>query len=889
MGCCLRISVVALATTCAMAVTSAAQDRPTSAGALLHAVHGVGTSARVLMIGAHPDDEDTALIAFLARGRQVETAYLSLTRGDGGQNIIGNELGESLGAIRTEELLAARRVDYGRQYFSRAFDFGYSKDSAETLTQWDREELLGDVVRVIRAFRPHVIVAVFAGTARDGHGHHQVAGLLAREAYELAGDTVRFPRSFGEAWTPAKLYRSARFQAEAATLRVNVGEFDVLSGRSYGEIAGESRSQHKSQAFGAAERRGVLLDPLRREATRVNAATLPRDERSLFDGLDTTWTRHAAAAPSPALRAVVDSLPAFSAIARATLDLRAPSTSVPTLARVVALLERAQTELRCVWAVAEAPCTQAESDLATSVRVAHERATAALLAAAGVQLELLSDRPFLAFGDTAEVTLQVDNRGLWPVTVRGVTLIGAIGAAAAGLPVEIPADSGATITRRMAGVTPQGAWWLMTPREGPMFDAFTSSADGLRSPVTPLHAPVVRAVAVAEDARASTAAGLTLEIAGVRFTTRLAPAVHRRVDPVRGEIRTPVTPVPAISLLFDRQLELARAGVPVTRVIRLQVRSYSSRRRTVRLTYELPPGVTAEDLPAEITLGPLEVQEVAIRLTGTLPEGRHPLLVRGEERVVDDPGRRFNGTLRYQSGWFTIDYPHIRPVVVFRSSGVWVQGVHTALPTISTPVGYVPGVSDDGIPILRQLGVRVTEIAPEQLGGVDLSAFDVLVLGPRAYQRFPRLAEANPKLEAFARGGGTVVVQYGQNELQGIGMLPHPIEMMPPARVTDEAAPVRVLDPRARVLTVPNRITEEDWAGWVHERSLYMPSFADSAWRPVIALRDPDEPENPNALLIARVGAGQYVYTSLALFRQLPAGVPGGLRLFINLLSAGGR
>jgi hypothetical protein len=358
---------------------------------------------------------------------------------------------------------------------------------------------------------------------------------------------------------------------------------------------------------------------------------------------------------------------------------------------------------------------------------------------------------------------------------------------------------------------------------------------------------------------------------------------------VRGEIRTPVTPVPAISLLFDRQLELARADVPITRVIRLQVRSYSSRRRTVRMDYELPPGVTAEGLPAEVTLGPLEVQEIAIRLTGRLPEGRHPLLARAEERVVDDAGGRFNGTMKYQSGWFTIDYPHIRPVVVFRSSGVWVQGVLTALPTIAKPVGYVPGVSDDGIPVLRQLGVRVTEIAPEQLGGVDLTAFDVIVLGPRVYQRYPRLAESNAKLEAFARRGGTVVLQYGQNELQGIGMLPYAIEMMPPVRVTDEAAPVRVLEPRARLLTVPNRITDEDWLGWVQERSLYMPSLADRAWTPLIAMHDPGEPENANALLTARVGSGQYVYTSLALFRQLPAGVPGGIRLFINLLSAGGR
>ena len=840
-----------------------AQDRAMGAATIAHHVHGFGTTARVLMIGAHPDDEDTALISWLARGRQVETAYLSLTRGDGGQNLIGNELGESLGAIRTEELLAARRIDFGRQYFTRAYDFGYSKDSAETLMHWPREELLGDVVRVVRAFRPQVIVAVFSGTARDGHGHHQVSGILAREAYDLAGDTVRFPvGEYGAMWTPAKFYRAARFAPQGSTTRMNIGEFDVIAGRSYGEIAGESRSQHKSQGFGAAERRGVLFDYVRREATRVNAAMEATAEQGMFDGVDTTWARHRAAPQTPAVRALLDSMPMIAQAARAALDLRAPSTVVPILARAVALLENALTVTPCRNVRTRLPCSEAASDLAASVRIAHERATTALIAAAGVQLEALADRGYLAWGDTAEATLRVDNRGVHTVTVHrfaptGYPLPGNTAS------VVVAPDSSFAVTRGMTAVPPMGAWWLMTQRQSDMFEGFSTES---------------------EDARATTYADLQLEIAGARFTYRMAPLVQRKVDPVAGETRTPMTPVPAVSLLFDRTLEVARASTSIDRIVRMQARSYSTRPRTIRLRFELPPGMTPDPLPDTMTLGPLESREIAIRMRGVLPEGKWPLTVSATEVQVDDAGGRFNGTARYAAGFFTLTYPHIRPLVLFRPSGVWVQGIVTQLPATG-PIAYIPGVSDEVATILRQLDLPVTDVAPEQVASTDLSRFKVIVLGPRVYQRAPALAELNTRLEEFARQGGTVVVQYGQAEMQRIGMLPYMVEMMPPERVTMEDAPVRVLDPRARVLNTPNTIDSLDFSGWVQERAIYMPSSVDSAWTTVLEMNDPGERPNPHGLLIAKVGAGSYVYTSLSLFRQVPAGIPGAIRLFINLVA----
>jgi LmbE family N-acetylglucosaminyl deacetylase len=283
-------------------------------------VRGTTVTSRVLMIAAHPDDEDTQLIAFLARGRRVETAYLSLTRGDGGQNLIGNELGEPLGAIRTEELLAARRLDGGHQYFTRAFDFGFSKSAEETYKHWDHDSLLADVVTVIRSFRPHVIVAVFSGTPADGHGHHQVSGLLAREAYDAAGDTVR----------------------RAGAVGMNVGEYDPVLGRSYAEIAGESRAQHRSQGFGGIQqRKGAQMDYVIREGSRVNESTPPGDEKSIFDGVDTSFARLVRAAP-PAAAGELAKAGAVLDSARAALDLRHPDRVSLLLARAVRLAQQAR-------------------------------------------------------------------------------------------------------------------------------------------------------------------------------------------------------------------------------------------------------------------------------------------------------------------------------------------------------------------------------------------------------------------------------------------------------------------------------------------------------------------------------------------------------------------
>src|SRR5690349_718941 len=317
-----------------LVVSSRATAQRAGAAELGELIRGLSVNTRVLVIAAHPDDEDTQLITWLARGRQVETAYLSLTRGDGGQNIIGNELGEALGAIRTEVLLAARRIDGGHQYFTRAYDFGFSKSAEETYKHWPKDSILRDVVSVIRDFRPHVIVAVFSGTPRDGHGHHQVSGLLAREAFDLAGDSIRMPASVthGRApWTPLKFYRSARFGGES-TYRFDVGEYSPLLGKSYAEIAAESRSQHKSQGQGTLQRRGVIMDGVRLEASRVSTVAPGMTETSLFEGMDTTWAR--ISRELPASHPLIDSITAAIGDAQRAYTPYEPNRILAALTRL---------------------------------------------------------------------------------------------------------------------------------------------------------------------------------------------------------------------------------------------------------------------------------------------------------------------------------------------------------------------------------------------------------------------------------------------------------------------------------------------------------------------------------------------------------------------------
>ncbi len=854
------------------------------APALDQMIRGLTNTGRVLMVGAHPDDEDTQLITWLTRGRQVETAYLSLTRGDGGQNLIGNELGESLGAIRTEELLAARRVDGGRQFFTRAYDFGFSKTAEETYKHWDHDSLLGDVVTVIRAFRPHVIVAVFSGTPADGHGHHQVSALLAREAYEAAADTVRFPPGkFGQVWIPLKFYRGARGNHVAGAIGMNVGEYDAVLGRSYSEIASASRSQHRSQGFGVLQRKGAQMDYVLRLATRVNESASAADEKSMFDGIDTSFARLARMEPSRTRadeqRARVAAVSAIADSVRVALNLRRPGSVVPWLAKIA---EAAQLNRFGLPACASADtgragttCSQQQLDLFASLDIFRQRSAAALFAAAGIAVEVLADSELVAFGDSMVVNVNIYNRGKDTVTFVDAYLTGA--RPQQQVPVTILPDSAMHFTRYVRGLVDTRPWWVGN-RKGDMFAARRSPLDGVSRVATAPGTGDAPGVSIPEDIRRESDATVVLGIAGAVIRTSVGSIIHRFADPVLGEQQRPVGGVPPVTIEFDQQLEWIPTTKPIDRLLRVTVKSFANAPMTLALKAIAPGGIRVDSLPLSLILQPREQREFFLRLRGSLKPGRYEFGIYGETQ---------DGA-RYAEGFREIVYAHIRPIRMYHSSALYLQAVEITVPP-HLSVGYVQGVGDVVASYLRQLGIPVVILSPSELGVTDLTRFSTIVVGPRAYGANRELVAYNGRLFDFAKKGGTLIVQYGQNEMMRPSVMPYPIQLNRPtaARVTEEDAPVTILDQKSKVLNWPNRIGDGDWANWVQERALYMPSIIDPHYATPLEMHDPRETDNKGAVLITPLGKGTYIYTTLSLFRQIPGGVPGGPRLFVNLLSAG--
>ena len=853
----IRRTIAAIAAA-ALLTAHAARAQQNNAAELAELLRGLGVNTRVLMIGAHPDDEDTQLLAWLARGRHVETAYLSLTRGDGGQNLIGNELGEALGAIRTEELLAARRIDGAHQYFARAYDFGFSKSAEETYKHWPKDSILRDVIGVVRDFRPHVVIAVFSGTPRDGHGHHQVSGLLAREAFDIAGDSLRMPGVGPGPWTPLKFYRSSRFGGES-TYRFDVGEYSPLRGESYAEIAAESRSQHKSQAFGSLRRRGVVMDGVRLEASRVSKVVPGMTESSLFDGIDTTWTR--VSHELPASRSAVDSIRAALVEVQRAYDPFAPERMLGALGKVRRLTSDTSAVI--------------DRDARATLSELGRRVNRAILLASGVGTEAVVDHETWAEEEPVRVTVNVYNRDANIPVTAGARVFDGNNLVLPERPVAPLTAVRMSDSVRLTGHA--GPKWLMSPRAGDIFG-------------TPL-------IAKPEDQVIDPFARVDGTVGGVPFQVD-EPLLFRFADPVKGEIARPIAIVPAVSVTVDQPIQYVPANRLFDRIVRVQLRSAGNHARTVRVSLQLPHGLTADSssmtvglpdyagnfggegepqsmLGGRAIVGSSPVRLVEFRVHGTVPEGRFRI-----SAVAESEGRR------YTRGYTLVQYDHIRPQRLFRDATIELSAVNVQV-AAGLNVAYIPGVGDNIAPMLEQLGVPLTIIEPDKVAAADLSRFTTVVVGPRAYESSPALIAANRKLLDFARHGRTLVVQYGQFEMANPGMMPYPIALVRPGdRVTEENAPVRVTDPTSPILNAPNRIGPADWAGWVQERSLYMPRTHDERYRTMLSMNDTGDGPNDGAILVAPLGTGTYVYTTLSLFRQLPAGVPGAARLFVNLLSA---
>lgn len=837
------------------------------AEALGLALRHLGTTARVLMIAAHPDDENTQLLSDLALEHGADVAYLSLTRGEGGQNGVGPELGPALGLLRTEELLAARRLDGAQQFFSRAYDFGFSKNADEAFRHWPRDSLLADVVGVIRQYRPDVVIPVFSGTPADGHGQHQVSGILAREAFRAAADPRRFPEQIAAGlrpWQPRKLYQALWRNPEQATLRVPVGELDPLLGRSPFQIAMASRSRHRSQDMGQLEPAGPRWVYLRLLATAGGHGSPAADaDPSVFAGVDTTL----AAAGIAGVARVSSLLTAYDTAVRrirAAWNPLHPEALVPELSRAAALLARADSLLT-------GDTGDAAADLRFRIAAELGDAHAALADAAGLKLDAVASREQVAPGDTFTVAISLLNGGARPVGIRALAPALPAGWRAEpldALPPTLAPDSLRVRRFRVsvpADAAPTEPYFLRRPRVGDLY----SWPDDWRVRARPFAPPVVQAAA-------------TTEVDGALLPLD-AEATAQELDPRQGELRRPVRVVPAVAVTLDPQNDVLSTApdAPDTLRFRVTLRAYASTGIAGMLRLVLPPGWRADSaaVPVRFAAPGERVVEWRVHAPAGVAAGAYP--VRAE--FVSEDGRRF------AEGFQLVDYPHVRPRPLPLPALSEVHAFDVRVPR-GLRVGYIVGAGEAGPEVLAPLGITPTPLDADALRTGDLSRFDVIVAGSRAYEVRPELAAANRRLLAWVRRGGTLLVQYNKYEFAEGGFAPYPLSMARPHdRVTDEAAPVTLLQPDHPVLSRPNRITEGDFAGWIQDRGLYFAHSWDSHYTPLLEMHDPGDPPLRGGLLVARYGQGWYVYTGLAFFRQLPEGVPGAYRLFANLLALGRR
>ncbi len=791
-----------------------AQLQPPSTGGIVgldHARLMLGHYERVLVIGAHPDDEDTELLTLLVRGYGAEAAYLALNRGEGGQNLIGSELGEALGLLRTEELMSARRLDGARQFFTRAYDFGFSKTLDDTWAHWPRDSVLKDVVRIVRRFRPQVIVSIFSGTPRDGHGQHQAAGWAAREAFRIAGDPSRFPELASEehlaAWTPLKLYRSARFDTAATTLTLEGGALDPAVGKSFHQIAMEGRSRHRSQDMGQLQRIGPSPVRVALWDDRTGAGGA-----ALFAGVDTSLVAMAAASGD--------------------------STHATRWREIAVGLAHASDVDRDSLLALRSAFAKAAGTPGVEVRDQLEHLDGVI---AGVGHQLCD-----ALADDARVTPGE------PVRISAGCVDGTAPAPAAeftfrGRPVEA-ADGLVRIPDTAAPTTP---YFMAAPRIGDLYDWRGVPPD-------------VRGLAREPPTFAASFGGVEREVA------------YRYNDQALGEQRRPVVVVPRIAVAIDPDTALWRLGAAGARRFRVTLTHGGADTTAGRVRLDVPPGWIAPPPQAFRFTREDESSTFDFDVRAPASAGAGDFGVRA---VAEDVAGR-----RYDLGVFTIDYPHIRARTYTAPAVARVVIAALALPHLAR-VGYVRGAADRIPEALAQVGVPVELLDGAALARGDLSRFDAIVVGPRAYETDTALVAHNDRLLAYARAGGLLLVQYQQYQFVRGGFAPFPLTIATPHdRVTDEHAPVRLLAPGSPVMQRPNVIGGGDWDGWVQERGLYFAHTWDDAYQPILESHDPGEGPQRGGLLVAPLGRGTYVYTGLAFFRELPAGVPGAYRLFANLL-----
>jgi len=841
------------------------------------------TTARLMQTVAHPDDEDGGLLTLESRGKGASVLLLTLNRGEGGQNKIGSNLFDVLGVVRTLEVTAADRYYGVEQRFTRVADFGFSKTPEETFQKWQGHDIaLADMVRVIRTFRPDVLIARFSGTERDGHGHHQASAILTKEAFRAAADPSRFPAQMNEGlqpWQATKLYigNVCGFGATTCpdsdyTVKLNTGAPNAALGMSYAQFAMQGLRHQLSQGAGAWN-----IEPGDRFAFyKLVDSTVPvtldkeGHERDFLDGIDTTLQGLAARLGSESGKAAFVSA-GLAEIQRCVNQATTAADHDPATA-VGPLLEGLEDVQRLIRQVTNSDLSSAaKADLITELRTKETQFESAANLAAGIDLEVTAD---VATGKSADDAFMAVPGQSFDVIARFSAQAGAqLNKVELDLPSAWHAEE--LPPEKIAGESGQVARFRVTVgkdatytrpywhRDNPETDAVNTidvSQDAtLLFPPPPVQLHAIYTLAGKQ--------GLVRAIAMVHFKDSNGETAERAL-----------AVAPAFSVMLEPGEQIIPVSSSASSTVKVMVSSNLPGTAKGTLRIEAPTGWRTE--PASLPLefhGRGDKQESEFRLfPARLQESRTQV-----GAVFESSGAS------YREGYSMVTRDDLDTFYYYQPAVQRVSIVDVNVPK-NLKVGYVMGAGDDIPTVLKQIGMDIALIAAEDLKNTNLAPYGTIVLGIRAYDTQKDLAANNQKLLDWVSGGGTLLVQYntGVADFNKAKLTPYPAQLSRD-RVTVEDSPVEILAPQDRVLTSPNQITEKDFDGWVQERGLYFMDHWDDHFQPLLACHDPGEAAQKGGLLQAQFGKGMYIYTGYAFFRQLPAGVPGAIRLFVNLLSAG--
>lgn len=814
-----------------LAATAQAPKKPT-ASEIFHDLQKLNFVGSALYIAAHPDDENTRLISYFVNDVHARTAYLSITRGDGGQNLIGPELRELLGVIRTQELLEARKIDGGKQFFTRANDFGYSKNPKETFAFWNKNEVLGDVVMTIRKFKPDIIVNRFDHRSPGRtHGHHTASAMLSVEAFDMVGNASKFPKSAAEygLWQPQRLFFNtswwfygSREKFEKADksqmVSVQIGNYFPALGLSNGEIASLSRSMHKSQGFGSTGSRGSETEYL-----EVLKGSKPA-HNNLFEGINTTWSRLDGGTE---IGAILNPL-------EKNFNFQNPSEMVPMLLQAYPLVSNLKD---AHWR-----------------NIKLEQLKQLILDCGGIFLEAVSEANTINPNENFKVNVEAVNRGEAAVVLQ--SLKNSEGKTLWNAPEELPFNTKKTveITLNSGTHTPpySSPYWL---NEKGSVGLYAAPEELIGLPETPAPEQLV------------------LEL---RFGTITIPftknIVYKFNDPVKGEVYRPLEVLPEVTATLPEKVLIFASNEPEI----VSVGVHAGKNAIVgSVSLQHPKGWQVEPTQQEFKLERLG-ETITLQFSVTPPNGQSEGYVKP---IINTEGKKYDREL------VTIDYEHIPYQSVLLPSEAKVAKID--IQKKGQNIGYINGAGDAIPESLKQIGYSVTTIDPATISAENLQQFDAIVVGIRAYNTVPELAFAQPTLNKYVENGGNLIVQYNTSHaLVTDDLAPYRLKLSRD-RVTDEFSEVSFLEPKHPLLNTPNKIAKADFEGWVQERGLYFPDDWGKEFTPILGMHDTGEKQTKGALLVAKYGKGFYIYTGLSFFRELPAGVPGAYRLFANMLSIG--